>query len=39
MWSIHYNKSWLFKRINSIKVFALTKRMFALTKGMGMKDT
>jgi len=31
----HYNKSWLFKRFNLIKLYALTKRMFVFTKGMG----
>ncbi len=33
--TIHYNKSWVFKIFNMIKMFALTKRMFVLTKGMG----
>ncbi len=31
----HYNKSWLFKRFNLIKMYALTKRMFVFTKDMG----
>jgi hypothetical protein len=31
----HYNKSWFFKRLNLIKMFALTKKMYVLTKSMG----
>jgi len=34
-YTFHYNKSWIFKMFNLIKMYALTKRMFALTKGMG----
>jgi len=31
----HYYISWLFKSFNSTKMFALTKRMFALIEAMG----
>jgi hypothetical protein len=31
----YYKKSWLFKRLNLMKMFTLTKKMFVLTKGMG----
>jgi hypothetical protein len=33
--TIHYNKSWFFKRFNLTKVFTLTKRMSILIKCMG----
>jgi hypothetical protein len=35
--TMHYKKSWFFKRFNLIKLSTVIKKMFTLAKGMGHK--